>query len=226
MSLQHYITEHTDRNGCRCRTCFAPGEAKSLPEHTANMVFFDVAAKNNPTPEEMAKAISEHRGENASALNLLDGEEHSYKEVGAWVGDQQLALQLIGLGALLKLWEIQTPYTEFGDDLPQELALMMATRGLLFMKAKAQKERAPVPEAKHGEERNRHDETEYGKPIKLVNLSTGATVFSGVGSSHTRTVIEKYCEGCSAWIEVRGVFGMLSWIAEHDGHQLTTDVLQ
>ncbi len=136
MTLQQYVTEHSDRNACRCGTCFAPGEAKPLPEHTANMVFFDVAAKNDPTKEELTAAISQHQGEDASPLNLLDGKEHSYKEVGAWIGDQPLALQLIGLGSLLNMWEIQTPYTEFGADLPQDVASAMATRGLVFIKAK------------------------------------------------------------------------------------------
>lgn len=76
---------------------------------------------------------------------------------------------------------------------------------------------------KHGQERNRREETEYGKPTTLVNATTGAEIHSGPVSSHTRTVVERYCDGCGKWSEVKGVFGMIEWISVHDDHKMTDE---
>lgn len=41
----------------------------------------------------------------------------SYIELGGWIGDQELALSLMGLGASLGLWNVVTPRTlGFSDD--------------------------------------------------------------------------------------------------------------
>ncbi len=79
---------------------------------------------------------------------------------------------------------------------------------------------------RHSDERGHHDETDYGQSHTLVNATTGAPILTAPLSSHTRTVFEKFCAGCGQWVEVRGVFGMIEWLATHDGHKLTTDVLQ
>lgn len=71
---------------------------------------------------------------------------------------------------------------------------------------------------KHGDERGRHEVTEYGRTVEYVDRRTGETVYMGPGSSHTYTVVEKYCATCDLWIEFKGVTGKLGWIAEHDEH--------
>lgn len=71
-------------------------------------------------------------------------------------------------------------------------------------------------DVQHGDERNRREETEYGKPVTLANATTGVAIATMPLSSHTRSVVEKYCAACEKWIEVKGVFGMITWIAEHD----------
>lgn len=35
----------------------------------------------------------------------------SYIELGGWIGSQQIALQLLGLGTILKIWQVITPKT-------------------------------------------------------------------------------------------------------------------
>lgn len=74
------------------------------------------------------------------------------------------------------------------------------------------------PHPRHGDERNRREETEYGREVEYVNQTSGKTVWTGPGSSHTYTVVEKYCGSCELWVEVKGVTGKISWIAEHDEH--------
>lgn len=72
------------------------------------MVFFEVSAKDEPDPDRLRELIEEHNGLYCP-LDPWDGQEHSYLEVGGWIGDQGLALMLMGLGKLLGLWPIMTP---------------------------------------------------------------------------------------------------------------------
>lgn len=52
-------------------------------------------------------------------------------EIGGFVGDQGLAMMLMGLGSILGLWKLLTPRTVLGADIPEELAQQMAGSGLL-----------------------------------------------------------------------------------------------
>lgn len=67
----------------------------------------------------------------------------------------------------------------------------------------------------HGDVRNQREETTYGACHTLVDARTGAEVYSGPMSSHTRTVCEKYCAVCGEWGEVRGILGLIEWGEEH-----------
>lgn len=58
--------------------------------------------------EELKQLITDYQGD-FSDINPLDGKEHSYLQVGGWIGDQQLALRLMGLGALLDFWSVMQP---------------------------------------------------------------------------------------------------------------------
>ena len=62
-------------------------------------------------------------------MDPFDGQEHSYIEVGGWIGDQGQALTLMGLGAVLGLWKVMTPKMLPG--LPDDLMQMMAGRGMV-----------------------------------------------------------------------------------------------
>jgi hypothetical protein len=70
---------------------------------------------------------------------------------------------------------------------------------------------------KHGDERNRREETTEGAQVTMLNAATGATVYKGAGSSQTRTVVEKFCAGCERWFEVKGL-DILFWNEEHRAH--------
>lgn len=133
MNLIEYIQKHADRGACRCGHCI---DAPENPEdqqpggHTADMIFFEVSAKETANAEDLRKLIAEHQGE-WGECSPLDGKEHNYMELGAWVGDQGLALMLMGLGAVLGIWKLLTPRTMLGKDLPEDLVKMMAGQGFV-----------------------------------------------------------------------------------------------
>lgn len=52
---------------------------------------------------------------------------------------------------------------------------------------------------KHGEQRNRREETSHGAPVTLVD-DEGAEVYNGPMSSVTRTVVERFCMTCGDWV--------------------------
>lgn len=82
------------------------GEKKD--ESMANVEFFNVSLKNNPDKDVLIKHISEHKGVFCD-IDILDGKEHNYIDIRGWIGDQGLALRLMGLGKLLDLWYLLTP---------------------------------------------------------------------------------------------------------------------
>lgn len=131
MTLPDYILAHTERGECTCGRC-QPVPADPGPKtnrHTADLIFFKVCAKDNPRAGQLLVMVGFHRYASQHPVDLFDGKEHSYIEIGGFVGDQGLALQLMGLGALLGLWKLLTPYTVLGDDTPPELAMQMAGVG-------------------------------------------------------------------------------------------------
>lgn len=143
MNLHEYVRNHTERSSCRCGSCgkcidAPPGPertveiGKMLANHTVNMYFFDVSSRNNPTPEEFVALTQSHQGEFAD-VNPLDGKEHSYIELGGWIGDQGLAIQYMALGQLLGLWQTMTPAAilDVNDPEQKSLADQMAGMGMV-----------------------------------------------------------------------------------------------
>lgn len=136
MTLPDYILAHTERGECTCGRC-QPVPAEPGPKtnrHTADLIFFKVCTKNRPTPGQLRILIDDHVSE-YGPCDLFDGKEHSYLEIGGFVGDQGVALMLMGLGSLLGLWQLLTPYTVLGTDTPPELAMQMAGVGYVAIQA-------------------------------------------------------------------------------------------
>jgi hypothetical protein len=123
--LVDYILSHSERGSCQCGKCFdAPAEAIVPEGHTADVIFFQVSAKNNPDPEKLRELL-----DNDGAFLLSGG--HSYLEIGAWIGDQGAALQLMALGSLLGLWALNTPRSVFGTLIPEEKVMELAGMGMV-----------------------------------------------------------------------------------------------
>ena len=125
--LREFVMTHAERGTCRCGKCVDhPGKDQQPEGHTVDMVFFEVSAKNEPNAERLRELITKNKHGDFCDLDPWDGKEHSYIEVGGWIGDQGLALMLMGLGAVLGLWPLFTPKMLSGlsgfDDLIQHLA--------------------------------------------------------------------------------------------------------
>lgn len=132
--LAEYVMSHVDRGACQCGKCFdAPAnpEEKQPLGHTADLVFFKVSAVNEPKADELRALIAQHKGD-YEPVNPLDGKEHNYLELGGYMGDQGLALMLMGLGSLLGLWRLLTPKSL---GLPDDLAMQMAGSGMISVQA-------------------------------------------------------------------------------------------
>lgn len=133
--LLEFIAEHSTRGACTCGKCIdAPGNPKDIqPEgHTIDMEFFKLSLKNKPKAKVLRKLIEDNPTGTFSDIDLFDGKDHNYMEIGGWIGDQSDAMVLMGMGDLLGLWEVFTP-TKLG--MPPLLAKELAGQGLLFIKS-------------------------------------------------------------------------------------------
>jgi hypothetical protein len=138
-NLNHYVLAHAIRGACQCGRCI---DAPSDPEkhqptgHTADVHFFNVAATNGATADTLRAAIQAHGSAGEfTTCNPFDGAEHSYIELGAWLGDQGTALMLMGLGKVLGLWELMTPRSMM-PGLPAHMLDGLAKRGYVAIQAK------------------------------------------------------------------------------------------
>ncbi len=137
MNLAEYIEAYAQRGACTCGRCAdAPEnpEQKQPAGHTADVIFFKVSARDGASADQLKNLIREQKGD-FNECDPFDGKEHSYIEIGGWIGDQGLALCLIGLGSCLGLWKLLTPYTVLGKDVPEKLAKDMAGAGLVCLQS-------------------------------------------------------------------------------------------
>lgn len=128
--LIKYIYEHTERGVCMCGKCadnLLHTEELQPKGHTSNVEFFKVSLKNNPSSDILKKFIISHKGEFCD-VDIFDGKEHNFLEIGGWIGDQGNALVLMGMGELLGLWKLITP-TSMG--VSPEMSQMLAQNGLV-----------------------------------------------------------------------------------------------
>lgn len=131
--LAHYVNTHAERGTCRCgKCCDHPGEDKQPQGHTADVVFFEVSSREAEAEQLRALVAAAKQGEYGD-VEVMDGNEHGYMELGGWIGDQGLALMLMGLGAVLGLWKLMTPRMIPG--LPEDLVQQMAGAGMVTIKS-------------------------------------------------------------------------------------------
>jgi hypothetical protein len=139
--LIDYVIQHVQRGACTCGECIdAPVNAKEDQPtgHTVDLIFFKVALKDDeqegkPNKEEFLELVKQHKGEYGDVF-VLDGKEHSYMELGGWIGDQGLAMMFMGLGTLLDVFTLLTPAMLPG--ISEDLQLKMAQAGYLSIIAK------------------------------------------------------------------------------------------
>lgn len=98
-----------------------------------DLVFFGVKPVGSPEPERLRALVKSHQ---ANEVQVFDQQEHSYLELGAWLGSQELALRLMGLGAALGLWKLLSPRTVMGNLIGEELVQQMAGNGYITVLAR------------------------------------------------------------------------------------------
>lgn len=134
MDLAEYVMAHTERGDCECGRCIDAAENPTQPEgRTIDLVFFKMKADQEADAETLRKLIKEHKGVHCET-DLLDGQDHNYLEVGAWIGDQGAALLLMGLGTLLGLWKLYTP-PMLMRFMSRALAMELAGAGMILIQA-------------------------------------------------------------------------------------------
>lgn len=102
------------------------------------LFFFRVTAVGSPTADALRQLLMERQDmAGGEGPDLLDGHEHGYIEIGAWVGSQGLALSLMGLGASLGLWQLLTPRNMLPALIPEATAARMAGQGYVTIVAPA-----------------------------------------------------------------------------------------
>jgi hypothetical protein len=70
------------------------------------------------------------------SVDVLNGDEHGYIELGGWIGDQGLALRFMAIGVYLDIFTLLSPSTLM-PDAPSELKKNMAQSGLVTIKFKS-----------------------------------------------------------------------------------------
>lgn len=121
--LHDFVRNHTKIRRPGQESPWVVGALDTIP--TADMVFFEVRAEGDPDPKVFRQLITKNFKGDFGDLNPLDGQEHSYLEVGGWIGDQGVALQFMGLGVILGLWGLMTPkMLDLPDDLVQQMVGM------------------------------------------------------------------------------------------------------
>ena len=129
MDLVEYINHFAQRGDCTCgKCCDAPENQEQPTGHTADVYFFKIAAKEGASKDDFLEVIKKWKDVHCEC-NPLDGKEHNYLELGGWIGDQGLALQMMGLGNVLGVWNLITPKSLPG--LPEELMDQMAGSGFV-----------------------------------------------------------------------------------------------
>ena len=132
-----FVIDHTIRGECQCGRCLDAGSRPDPTDHVVDMVFFKVGRAGDwsdmPALVEQFRALTEsHQGVFVSCDPFFFG-ERDYMTLGAWIGDQGLALQYMALGVLLGVFALTTPYTLLRLNHGDKLALRMAEAGMVIV---------------------------------------------------------------------------------------------
>lgn len=123
--LTEYIAKIARRGECQCGKCadYRKDMDRPAPEHSANVHFFWVSQEGGDGSRLRALLQQYY-----PSPERLEGGP-SYIEIGAELDSQELALLLIGVGAVLGLWQAVTP-ASFGITGPE--AAELAGKGMVM----------------------------------------------------------------------------------------------
>lgn len=123
-ALTDYIQRHTTT---------VAGDTAPQGQKAVQLIFMDVIPSENADAGTLRELMDEHKGA-FNDVNPFDGREHSYIELGGWLGSQAHALALIGLGTHLGLWNLLSPRTMLPGMLTPEQEQEMAGHGMIAIK--------------------------------------------------------------------------------------------
>lgn len=139
--LAKYVIDNCIRGTCTCGKCVDAPAKKFRPDgHTVDVQFFKVVLKNSDltdTDKEIMKndfirLIKNNKGI-YDDIDIFDGNEHNFVEIGRWIGSQGIALELMGVGELLGIWKVVTP-DRLAPDFSEETRKMLAEAGYISIK--------------------------------------------------------------------------------------------
>src|SRR5512143_1985620 len=106
MNLNDYVKQHT--------------EVKAPDEEGVDVGYFKVKPDGKTTADELKHLITEHNTSVEVPADFGEG-EHPAGEIAEWlggndgpIGRKETALRLMGLGAALGLWHVNTPKSVIG----------------------------------------------------------------------------------------------------------------
>jgi len=124
--LHSYIQSHTTT---------LPADTAPSGQRAVQLILLDVIPSGSADADTLRRLICAHKGEYID-VNLFDGAEHDYIQLGAWLGSQHHALALMGLGTHLGLWKLLSPRTMLpAGTLTLEEERELAGRGLVTVQA-------------------------------------------------------------------------------------------
>lgn len=88
----------------------------------------------NALRDEFEQFVRQQKPVFGDPVDLFDGNEHGYMELGGWIGDQQLALLTMGMGEILGLWTVLSPVSVMKMEANDPLAQQLAGRGMVTIK--------------------------------------------------------------------------------------------
>jgi hypothetical protein len=97
-NIAGYVLDHTCRDEVRWRRLPAGERGPYL-----------VSALHGPRRDEFLRLVRRHR-EISTGYNPLDGREHGLGEVTRWLGIAPLAIRFVGLGVILGVFELTSPW--------------------------------------------------------------------------------------------------------------------
>ena len=101
-------------------------DASGRCDKGVDVFFFTVKIVGDPVADDLSRLLQNAKQGEFCELDLLDIKEHNYLEIGGWIGDQGLALRLMGLGKHLNLWNVITPkiFKNLSEDQQRHMAGM------------------------------------------------------------------------------------------------------
>ncbi len=139
--LAKYVIEHCVRGDCIYGECADTSAKKFQPDgHTVDVQFFKVVLKNsglNDTDKEIIKndferLIKNHKGIYRD-IDIFDGNEYNFIDIGAWIGNQGVALTFMDMGELLGMWSVVTP-NSVASNFSEETKSMLADAGYVSIR--------------------------------------------------------------------------------------------